>query len=178
MIVTRMISMRSVGLMVAFSFGATGVAQTTTNKGGEWKNYKYPNAGFAVTFPHDPNPHNDPTMPEMTAYTVHFSSRAGLTLRVSSQTRDCAATLKQLRDGALSGKQPGLIAKSLKDVSVSGYPGIEWEFRAQPGVQQFERYVCAEGKFYFFAASWPSSEQKPQDLDRVLNSFKLLNPAR
>jgi hypothetical protein len=81
-----------------------------------------------------------------------LSQQASVTLRVSSQTIDCAGTLKQLKDGALAGKQPGLITGSIKDVSVSGRPGVESEFVAQPGDRQYERFICTEGKFYFFAA--------------------------
>src|SRR5215831_17231441 len=47
-------------------------------------------------------------------------------------------------------KQPRLLPASLKDVSVGGYPGVEWEFEMPPGGKQYERYVCADGRFYFF----------------------------
>src|SRR2546428_5463949 len=120
-------------MLLTASFGtllSDGVCQSAPQQQLGWKEYVYSSAGFAITLPHDPNPHRDPTMPEMTAYTVHLSPQAAFTLRVSSQTRDCPATLKQLKDGALAGKQPGLVAGSLKDVSVSGRPGVEWEFVA------------------------------------------------
>ncbi len=171
--------MRLVMLLVAASVGtllSDGVCQSSPKQGG-WKEYVYSSEGFAITLPHDPNPHHDPTMPEMTAYTVHLSQQASVTLRVSSQARDCAGTLRQLKDGALSGKQPGLVAGSIKDVSVSGRQGVEWEFVEQPGDKQYERFICTEGKFYFFAAGWPSSERRPQAVERIVNSFRFLNAA-
>jgi hypothetical protein len=148
------------------------------NQTSSWKEYSYPSEGFAITTPTDPSPHDDATMPEMKAHTVHLSPQVALTLRVSSQARDCGATLKQLKDGALNGKQPGLLPTSLRDVSVGGYPGVEWEFDLPPWGKQYERYICADGRFYFFAASWLGTQKKPAEVTRVVDSFRLLSAAK
>ena len=43
----------------------------------EWKEYKYPEAGFAIIFPYEPVPHSDSVNEGATIYTI----RLGRTLR-------------------------------------------------------------------------------------------------
>ena len=54
-------------------------ALPSQNRTSSWKEYAYPSEGFAITLPTDPSPHDDATMPEMRAYTVHLSLQVGFT---------------------------------------------------------------------------------------------------
>ncbi len=144
-----------------------------------WKEYVYPNDGFAITLPSAPNPHRDLTMPNMTAYTVHLAGNISVTLRVASEMRDCASTLALLKEGALHGKQPGqpIDPSSVRDFSANGYPGVEYEFNVNPKLKTYDRYYCVKGRFYIFTADWPSNAPKPPAVARIIESFRLTKPA-
>lgn len=151
----------------------TAAPQHATKDAPNWKEYVYSAVGFAITLPHDPNPHTDASMPDMTAYTVHLSQLDGLTLRVSSTPRDCTATLKQLKN---AGKPPQVIPGSVKQVTVGGHPGIEWKYE-QANFERYERYVCANGRFYIFTATWMGTQDLPREFTRIVNSLRFLPPA-
>jgi len=65
-----------------------------------WREYIFANDGFAMTLPDAPITLSDATLPEMTVYSVSVLPDSKLSLHVSHQDRDCAATLAQLKDGA------------------------------------------------------------------------------
>jgi len=140
-----------------------------------WKEYLFADDGFAITLPDEPNPHTDPTLPEMTVYTPSLLSNAKLTLRVSHQNRDCAATLAQLKDGALQGKE-GIDPSSVKDVSIDGHAGLEYQYSSNAYLVSSDRFYCVNGRFYAFSTNWPSTPPRPEGVDRVIKSFRLLNP--
>ena len=142
----------------------------------EWKEYVYPSAGFAITLPSDPKPHDDPTAPGVTAYTVHLVPRAVVTFRVVSYKQDCLTTQNKTRDLAGRGAEPNLVKGSFKDVTVQGYSGLEWQTDMPTvGYAEFDRQVCVEGRFYMFAARWPVGQQMPQSVKRILNSLRFLS---
>lgn len=145
-------------------------------KRSEWKEYVYPSAGFAITLPSDPHPHDDPTAPGITAYTVHLSPELVVTFRATSYTQDCAKSMNETRELARRGAEPNLIKGSLKDVIVQGYTGQEWQL-AVPAVEfaEYDRDVCVGGRFYMFAARWPVGKEMPQSVKRILNSVRFLN---
>jgi len=130
--------------------------------------------GFAITLPYAPAPHQDAGLPEMTVYTVSLPSEANLSLRVSHQKRDCATTLEQLKNGGLEGKS-GIDASSVKDVSVNGHPGVEYQYKLGPDRVSSDRFYCVNGRFYAFSISWPSNKSRPAAVTRIVNSFRLLN---
>src|SRR6266581_5370651 len=143
----------------------------TSSKQLEWKEYVYPSAGFAITLPSDPKPHDDPTAPGVTAYTVHLVPRAVVTFRVVSYKQDCLTTQNKTRDLARRGAEPNLVKGSFKDVTVQGYSGLEWQTHVPAvGFAEFDRQVCVEGRFYMFGARWPVGKQMPQSVKRILNS--------
>lgn len=144
-----------------------------------WKEYVYADDGFAVTLPSAPLPHKDLTMPHMNTYTVHLSDDVGITLRVSQERRDCVSTLATLKDGALHGKQleQPIDSSSVKDFSLNGHSGVEYEFAASPSQKIYDRFYCVQDRFYIFTAHWPTKGPRPADLTRIIESFRLLNPA-
>jgi hypothetical protein len=143
-----------------------------------WKEYVYANDGFAVTLPYAPTPHPDPNNTNITVYTVHPSADISVSLRVVNETRDCASTLSTLKDGALHGRQPRqpIDPLSVKEFSVNGYPGVEYQFQSGPGHTTYDRYYCVTGKFYIFSADWAGNGAKPSAVTHIVNSFRLLSP--
>ena len=138
-----------------------------------WKEYTFADDGFAITLPDATTPHPDATLPETTVYTVSVPPDAKLSLRVSHQDRDCATTLAQLKDGALKGKA-GIDPSSLIEISINGYPGVEYQYKLGPGFYSSDRFYCVNGRFYMFSIAWPLNQSRPATAMRVLNSFRLL----
>jgi hypothetical protein len=138
-----------------------------------WKEYVYERDGFAITLPLTPEPHSDPNLPSATVYTVHFSADDALSIRALQDPRPCADTLGTLKSGALGGKQPGVDLASVKEITVAGYPGVEYSTR-NAGRNTFERYVCANGSYYIFTARWPSGQPRPAAFTRIVESLRLL----
>src|SRR5215475_14396617 len=81
----------------------------------EWKEYVYPSAGFAITLPSDPHPHDDPTAPGFTAYTVHLSPQLVVTFRATSYKQNCATSLNETTELARRGAEPNLVKGSFRD---------------------------------------------------------------
>jgi hypothetical protein len=162
----------AVCLVLIFSCNALLVGQNTTSS---WKEYVYPNDGFAVTLPSSPTPHKDLQLPNMTVYTVRFSNEAGMSLRISDEKRQCATTIASLKEGALRGSHAAEKVDSLREFSKNGYPGIDIESAVSSRIKRYERY-CVNGKFYIFVATWPLGDGRPTGMTRVVDSFRLLNP--
>lgn len=138
-----------------------------------WKEYVYERDGFAITLPVAPEPHTDPSLPTATVYTVHLSSGSVLSIRALQDSRQCSDTLGQLKNGALSGKQPGIDLASIKSISVAGQPGVEYSSQ-MAGRKTHERYVCANGSYYIFTGRWPSGQPQPAAITRIMDSLRLL----
>jgi len=149
------------------------VAPLVQRKTASWKEYIFADEGFAITLPDETNPHPDATLAETTVYTVSMSPETKLSLRVSHQNRDCAATLAQLKDGALKGKS-GIDPSSVMEVSISGYPGVEYQYKLDAGFFSSDRFYCVNGRFYTFSIAWPLNQSRPAAATRVVNSFRLL----
>jgi hypothetical protein len=148
----------------------------TQSKQLDWKEFVYPNAGFAITLPSDPHPHDDPTASGVTAYTVHLSPQVVVTFRTMKDKIDCLQTLNQTRDLARRGAEPNLKKGSFKEVTVQSYPGLEWQTEVPVvGFAEYDRNVCVNGRFYMFAARWPMGQQMPHTVLRILNSLRFLN---
>jgi|HubBroStandDraft_1064217.scaffolds.fasta_scaffold00003_88 hypothetical protein len=151
-----------------------GKAPTTIKSQTEWKEYVFGDDGFAVTLPDSPKPHSDATLPEFTVYSVSLPGNAMLSLRVSHQERDCAATLAQLRDSALKGKS-GIDPSSVKNPSIDGNQGLEYEYTLSRDGGSSDRFYCVNGRFYAFSMRWLGTQAPPPSVGHVVASFRLLN---
>lgn len=158
-------------IAVAVSWVVFASAQPKTQA---WKEYVFPDDGFAITLPQAPNPHADSALPEFTVYSISLQPTVRLSLRASHQNRDCAATLAQLEDGALKGKS-GITPSSVKHPSAEGGQGLEYEYEGGPERISSDRFYCVNGKFYAFSSNWPRTQSRPTALTRAINSFRLLN---
>jgi hypothetical protein len=97
-----------------------------------------------------------------------------VSLRVSHQDRDCAATLVQLKNGALKGKS-GIDPSFVKNPSIEGNQGLEYEYTVSRDGGSSDRFYCVKGRFYAFSIRWLGTQVPPASVDRVLSSFRLLH---
>jgi hypothetical protein len=104
-----------------------------------WREYVFANDGFALTLPESPVTNSDARLPEMTVYSVSVPPDSKLSLRVSHETRDCVATLTQLRGRALEGKS-GADPTSVKEVSLHGSPGLEYQYKDRADRTSSDRF--------------------------------------
>ena len=162
-------------LLLLGAYGSIGVGQTPS-KQMEWKEYVYPSAGFAITLPFDPHPHDDPTAPDVTVYTVHLSPTLVVTFRATNYKQDCEPVWNETRELARRGAQPNLVKGSFRDVTMQGYSGMEWQLAVPTvGYAEYDRNVCVERRFYMFSSRWPVGKEMPQSIKRILNSIRFLS---
>jgi hypothetical protein len=121
-----------------------------------WTEMTYAADGFAITVPYPPLPHSDPSVPDTSTYPIYLphEPQIKLTLRVIHKQRDCGVDLALLKyrasrkataDGALAASSVDI--SSIKDVSIQGYPGLEYLWHANPSTMGLERYYCIKGQF-------------------------------
>src|ERR1051326_1237532 len=67
-----------------------------------WKEYSFPDDGFAISLPDAPRKHPDESIPDATAYSVNINADYAVTVRAKKDPRgECRAALTQLREGVL-----------------------------------------------------------------------------
>jgi len=166
-----------VGLVVLVFFGRSNVS-FAQSKEPTWKEYSYPEDGFAIMLPHAPRKHPDKNIPDTTAYSVNINPDYAFTLRVRRNARDCNAVLDQLRGGVLSGKARGSNPSSLKNVTLNGHSGLEYEWNVSDEKVARERYYCGEGRIYILAVNRQRNEPLLPAAAKIINSFRMLNSTR
>jgi hypothetical protein len=149
--------------------GAVLAAQHSTPA---WKEYVYPSDGFAITLPSAPSVWKDPDHPN-TQYTLHPSSDVVINLSAAGDVEDCPAQLASWKQG-MSARWG---ASSLKDVSLGGHAGFECEHEGKQGDEVYGRFFCENGTLYTVAGSWPVDNPKPAVVTRIVDSFRILDPA-
>jgi hypothetical protein len=142
----------------------------------QWRAYVYPDDGFGITLPAPTTPHNDGGDRHIHVYTVRLESGTIFSLRAVHKLMDCETTLADLWDKAESNNDPRepVVRGSLKQVSLAGLQGLEYE-TTQAGERNLHRFQCGNKLFYIFSAGYKG--KRPVDLDRVINSFQVVNPA-
>ena len=147
-------------------------------KGATWREYSFPEDGFAILLPEAPRKHPDTNIPDTTAYSVTIDPDHAFTLRVRRESRTCDSVLAQLRDGVLSGKARGSDPSSLKDVPLNRYPGLEYEWSLSEERTVRERYYCGEGRIYILAVGREKKQAMLPAASKIINSFRLLPAGR
>jgi hypothetical protein len=159
----------------------------------QWKEYAYPNDGFAITLPHRADPHEDSTLSKATftaftvsgtqAYTVGLSADRPVTLHVATFPKGCSdffgqyqSLIRGAKDGTIDTSKAGIQvdAATLREVTVGGYPAVENEHETKSQSRYYDRTQCVDKKLYIFTVTWPAGSTKPSELSRIINSFRLL----
>lgn len=143
----------------------------------QWKAYVYPDDGFGITLPAPPNPHDDAGDRHIHVYTVPLGNGSIFSLRVVHRLMDCDTTLADLWDKAQSNSDQSapVVEGSLKQVSLGGLQGLEYETAPQAAERILHRFHCGNKLFYIFSAGYKG--KRPADLERIINSFQVVNPA-
>jgi hypothetical protein len=144
----------------------------------QWREYVYPQDGFAITLPSAPNPHYDGGDRHINVYTVAMGKTV-VSLRAISRLMDCETALSEMWDKAENTRNPNepVIKGSLKQISPAGMKGLEYETEMGSGQRSLHRFQCAdEHKFYIFNVGY-AGKQRPTEVDRIIKSFHVVNPA-
>ncbi|MCU1309872.1 MAG: hypothetical protein JWO20_997 [Candidatus Angelobacter sp.] len=164
---------RLVMLGVLVWFANTGVSPAQSNHT-SWKEYSFPEDGFAISLPDAPRKHPDKNTPDATAYSVNINPDYAFTLRVKRDPRECSAVLGQLRGGVLTRKAQETDPASLKDVALDGHPGLEYEWKVSDEKVGRLRYYCGEGRVYILAVNREKNQPLLPEATRIMNSFRLM----
>ena len=163
----------SAGIFVAIAvFAASAQLQKQ-----QWTAYVYPSDGFGITLPAPPNPRDDGGDPHIHLYTVPLGNGSIFSLRVVHRVMDCETTLADVWDKAQSNRdqRAPVVPESLQQVSLAGLQGLEYETTTPTGARILHRFHCGNKLFYIFSAGYKG--KRPADLDRIINSFQVVNPA-
>lgn len=142
------------------------------NSSWSWKEYAYPDDGFAITLPAAPDIHKDLTKPTK-IYTLHATSDIIVKVSVANGVEECPATLASLKAQSVKLMGPSAV----KEFSVTSNPGFEYESNGNQGDRIYGRLFCAGGRLYSVESSWPVDDPKPAVVSRIVESFRLLSPS-
>lgn len=142
----------------------------------QWRPYVYPDDGFAITLPAPTTPHNDGGDRHIHLYSVRLESGTIFNLRAVHKLMDCETTLADLWDKADNNKDPRepVIRGTLKQVELSGLRGLEYE-TGSSDERNLHRFHCGDKIFYIISAGYKG--KRPADVNKIINSFQVVNPA-
>src|SRR5579871_4703849 len=141
----------------------------------QWREFVYPQDGFAITLPYSPKPYYDGGDKHINVYSVQMGKTV-VTLRVISRLMDCETALADQWDTANGKETRNLVKSSLKQISPNGMKGLEYETELGSGERSLHRFQCAdEHRFYIFSAGY-TGKMRPADVDRIIKSFHLVSP--
>ena len=141
----------------------------------QWREYVFPQDGFAITLPSSPKTSYDGGDRHIAVYSVQMGKTV-VTLRAISRLMDCETALADQWDTANGKETSNLVKNTLKQISPPGMKGLEYETELGSGERSLHRFQCAdEHKFYMFSAGY-SGKARPPEVDRIIKSFHLVSP--
>ena len=165
-------------VLAVFLFTIAHALPAQKQKQAQWREYVFAEEdGFAITLPSPPNPHNDNGDRHIKVYSVRLGTTV-FTLRAVSRAMDCETGLAEMWDDAnRKDRREPVIPGTLKQVSLAGMQGLEYETDLGSGQRSLHRFHCADSrKFYIFNAGY-QGKQRPAELMRIINSFRLVSPS-
>jgi hypothetical protein len=143
--------------------------------GPQWKEYTYVEDNFAIRAPASPGIYPDPQASDVQIY--RWALAPGVIFTVHSGVRpNCLNVLATFKSASLKSKYGETIPGSIKDISLNGYKGLEYEMVLVTGRRAFERLYCTKEKSYSVTVAYPGKQSKPVEADRMFSSFRLLEP--
>src|SRR5262249_28590996 len=124
-------------------------------KGDGWEEYKYRDAGFAISSPSLPIPRpTQPDEPNTRAYGIKYDNRSEILITAGPldmfESLPDAEKLQRLKDLTVQGTSSKLISE--KEVSLEGNPGIEMELESHSRHLR-ERYYLVNGRILTIQSS-------------------------
>jgi len=142
------------------------IAQEKKHSGPQWKEYAYPEDGFSITAPAAPNIHTDPEATDVKVYRWDLATDIPFAIHVGVRP-NCKDILQQAKD------EPP--QESLIEIFLDGYRGIESHAANRKAQRnELERIYCVKEKAYSLSIQYPLKQTRPAVVDRVLNSFHLI----
>lgn len=135
----------------------------------EWKEYKYPEAGFAITFPYEPVPHSDSVNEGATIYTIRFGPDSALSIR-SKAAPYCSSEMR------IAMEKMGSKPQGFRSLKMAGHDAWEWEEKATDR-WSYTRLWCGDRSAFSASLSWPLRLSKPAAAVRILDSFRDISPS-
>ena len=146
-----------------------------------WKQYPYPSDGFAVSSPLQPTfssqlKQTDAGNVEIHTYAIQLGNN-GVVMISSSEVRgldkeSAKARLQMAKAGALKAGNATLTTE--KEITLGGYPGLQYEATAQNLHVRARMYIVKD-KLYQLMEISPLATSFPAEAERISSSFKLLN---
>lgn len=152
-----------------------GATLAQNNKAGQWRELVYSQDGFAITAPSPPTDiHLDPNGPEVVVYAWHRPDDITITVRAAHRKQDCTHVLARAKEGLPDNSDQPVTPGSIKDITLQGNPGLEYEYQYRKGRKAFERLYCTPEMAFALTASSASSLPRPAIAIRMFSSFRLL----
>jgi hypothetical protein len=156
-------------------------SQSNTNtrkhaKAYAWKEFSYPGAGFAITFPQAPK---EERLKNITAYSVYLRDDVFVHVYADNGATTCSGWEEWVREGKYKPESPlmqaGKTISSSKTATINGHIAIIGEStRDSIHAVDYSRRQCLNDRVYSFWARWPAGHPRPKDVNRILNSFRVL----
>lgn len=149
---------------------------TACKKGDGWEEYKYRDAGFAISAPLMPIPAPpSPEEPNTRAYGIKYNNRSGVAVSAGPldmwENLPDKEKLQRMKDLTVQGTSSKLVSE--KEISLDGNPGIEFEIEGG-GVHSRTRCYMVNGKLLALQSFAPPGEPFVSDTDRIFDSLRLL----
>ena len=141
-----------------------------------WEEYKYRDAGFAISAPFMPIPAPpSPEEPNIRAYGIKYNNRSAIVITAGPldmfEKLPDKEKLQRMKDLLVQGTSSKLVSE--KEISLDGNPGIEYEIEGSSEHYRV-RYYLMNGKFFALQSFAPSGEPFVADTDRIFDSLRLL----
>jgi hypothetical protein len=172
---------RSVLVLLLMLCGATLILAQDQAAKPEWKEYPYPEDGFALTTPSKPTFQKQQQATasgniEMRQYSVDLANDAQVLMSVSDFPTAENGDPKTILETAVTGSVQATKAKktSEKDIGLQQIPGIEYEADGDT-FHMRGRYYWSKGRLFSMLAVAPIGTPIPDDAVRIFDSLKFLN---
>ena len=160
----------------AFQQSRGTVSFAFQQSGGGWKEYTYPDDGYAISAPSKPIPAPlSEELPDYRGYGINYGNRTMVVLGASSYNLwgdlSPAEKLQRLEEMQVKGSASKLVSK--KEISLGGNPGIELEVESTDSHSRSGWYDV-NGKVLMLYSSAPTDAPFASDTDRIFDSLRLL----
>ena len=149
-------------------------------KGYAWKEFTYPDAGFAITFPQVPK---EQRLKSVTAYSVYLRDDVFVHVYADNGETTCSGWEEWAKEGKYKPESPfmhtGPAISSSKTAVIKGHIAIVGEStRGSIHAVDYNRQQCLNNRVYSFWARWPADHPRPKDVSRILDSFRVIATAK
>jgi hypothetical protein len=145
-----------------------------------WREYSYPEEGFAMTAPVRPAFEKEQHATEsgsleLRQYSVDLAGGIEVVMSVSDLPNSNHATPKAILQGAVNGSLPPTKATKIsqKDIELQQVPGIEFEAKSGD-YRLLGRYYWKNGRLFSLLAVAPWGTSMPADAVRIMDSLKFV----